>query len=88
MISLSVTYRMRLLTKQPTNLVEYYQNNFGMKLIRKLDFEESKFSLYFLAFDSPGAESAGRQWTDREGILELTHNCRCPFLLFFFFFFF
>ncbi|CAZ85320.1 unnamed protein product [Tuber melanosporum] len=45
-----------------------------MKLIRKLDFEEAKFSLYFLAFDNPGAESAGRQWTDREGILELTHN--------------
>ncbi|KAG0127102.1 Glyoxalase/Bleomycin resistance protein/Dihydroxybiphenyl dioxygenase [Tuber indicum] len=45
-----------------------------MKLIRKLDFEEAKFSLYFLAFDNLGAESAGRQWTDREGVLELTHN--------------
>ncbi|PUU76658.1 lactoylglutathione lyase [Tuber borchii] len=63
-----------LRVKDPKRSVEYYQNNFGMKLIRKLDFEESKFSLYFLAFDSPGAESAGRQWTDREGILELTHN--------------
>ena len=35
----------------------------------KLDLEEVKFSLYLLAFDSLGAESAGRQWTDREGIL-------------------
>ncbi|PWW79437.1 lactoylglutathione lyase [Tuber magnatum] len=63
-----------LRVKDPKRSVEYYQNNFGMKLIRKLDFEEAKFSLYFLAFDGPGAESAGRQWTDREGLLELTHN--------------
>lgn len=59
--------------------MEYYQNNFGMKLIHKKDFEEAKFSLYFLAFDSPGAESAGRHLTDREGILELTHNCSTLF---------
>ena len=62
-----------------TNLVEYYQNNFGMKLIHKRDFEEAKFSLYFLAFDSPGAESAGKHLTDREGILELIHNCSALF---------
>lgn len=39
-----------------------------------MDFEESKFSLYFLACDSPQAESHGKHWTDREGVLELTHN--------------
>lgn len=43
-----------------------------------MDFDESKFSLYFLAFDSPGAESAGNHWTDRESVLELTHNRRSP----------
>jgi hypothetical protein len=41
----------------------------------RLDFEEAKFSLYFLALDSPAAESPGKHWTNREGILELTHNC-------------
>jgi len=33
-----------------------------MGLTRKLDFEDAKFSLYFLALDGRGAESAGRQW--------------------------
>jgi lactoylglutathione lyase len=45
-----------------------------MSVINKLDFPESKFSLYFLAFDSAKAESHGKHWTDREGVLELTHN--------------
>ena len=40
-----------------------------------MDYADAKFSLYFLAFDSPGAVSAGKHWTDREGVLELTHNC-------------
>jgi lactoylglutathione lyase len=40
----------------------------------RLDFEDAKFSLYFLAFDSPKAESAGNHWSDRESVLELTHN--------------
>ena len=61
--------------------MEYYQNNFGMKLIHKKDFEEAKISLYFLAFDSPGAESAGKHLTDREGVLELTHNRSTLFFL-------
>ena len=39
-----------------------------------MDFPESKFSLYFLALDSPNADGHGKTWTDREGILELTHN--------------
>ena len=38
----------------------------------RLDFEEAKFSLYFLAFDSA---AEGQHWTDREALLELTHNC-------------
>lgn len=35
---------------------------------------DAKFCLYFLAFDSPEADSHGKLWTDREGLLELTHN--------------
>ena len=45
-----------------------------MKLINKLPNPDAKFDLYFLAFDSPKALNHGRDWTDRQGILELTHN--------------
>jgi len=39
-----------------------------------MDFPDAKFTLYFLAYDSPEAESHGIGWTAREGVLELTHN--------------
>nr|GAT60392.1 lactoylglutathione lyase protein [Mycena chlorophos] len=45
-----------------------------MTLINKLKNPDAKFDLYFLAYDSPGALSPGKHWTDREGIIELTHN--------------
>lgn len=45
-----------------------------MKLINKLENPDAKFDLYFLAYDSPKAASHGSHWTDREGIVELTHN--------------
>src|SRR5690242_2047978 len=45
-----------------------------MKLINKLPNPDAKFDLYFLAYDSPKAVSHGNHWTDREGIVELTHN--------------
>ena len=45
-----------------------------MKQINKLENPDSKFDLYFLAYDSPKAVSSGAHWTDRQGILELTHN--------------
>lgn len=33
-----------------------------------------KFDLYFLGYDGAGAVSPQQHWTDREGLLELTHN--------------
>jgi lactoylglutathione lyase len=45
-----------------------------MKLIRKIDQSEAKFDLYFLGYDSPQALSHGNAWSDREGLIELTHN--------------
>jgi len=45
-----------------------------MKQVNKLSFPDNKFDLYFLAYDSPQAVSSGHHWSDREGILELTHN--------------
>jgi lactoylglutathione lyase len=45
-----------------------------MTLIKHLQFPEAKFDLYFLAYDSPSALSAGNSTFDREGVIELTHN--------------
>lgn len=43
-----------------------------MKQIKKLSFPENNFDLLFLAYDEPN--SASTHWTDRQGVLELTHN--------------
>lgn len=45
-----------------------------MKEIRKLEFPENKFDLYFLAYDDAKSVSSGHHWADREGVVELTHN--------------
>ena len=45
-----------------------------MKKINQIENPAGKFSLHFLAYDSPGAPCAGKNWTDRSGVLELTHN--------------
>ena len=45
-----------------------------MKKINQLDSPAGNFSLHFLAYDGPGAPGAGAHWTDRQGLLELTHN--------------
>ena len=45
-----------------------------MKKINQIDNPGGNFSLHFLAYDTPEALSAGKHWTDRQGVLELTHN--------------
>ncbi|KAL1979705.1 hypothetical protein VTN96DRAFT_5288 [Rasamsonia emersonii] len=59
--------------KDPKRSVEFYKF-LGLNQIRQLDFPESNFSLYFLAYDGPSSLSGDRHWTDRNGVLELTHN--------------
>lgn len=54
-------------------IVKFYEF-LGMSLIKKLEFPEAKFDLYFLGYDSPNALSHGRSVFDREGLIELTHN--------------
>lgn len=51
-----------------------FYKKLGLSLINQYDFPDNKFSLYFLAYDSPSAVSHGNHFTDREGIVELTHN--------------
>lgn len=45
-----------------------------MKLLRKLEQPEAKFDLYFLGYDSAKAPQHGQILSDREGLIELTHN--------------
>ena len=59
--------------KDPKKSLEYYQF-LGLTQINKLEFPDNKFDLYFLAYDGPKSLSAQNHWTDREGVLELTHN--------------
>ncbi|PHH69711.1 hypothetical protein CDD82_7558 [Ophiocordyceps australis] len=59
--------------KDPKESVKFYEF-LGMKVVKKLEFPEAKFDLYFLAYDSPKALSHGNDAVDREGVIELTHN--------------
>ena len=43
-------------------------------MIRHIEQPEAKFDLYFLAYDSPKALSHGETLTNRQGLIELTHN--------------
>lgn len=45
-----------------------------MSVVNKLSFPDSKFDLYFLGYDSPKALSHGKWTSDRQGLIELTHN--------------
>jgi lactoylglutathione lyase len=69
-----------LRVKDPALSLDFYTRVMGMRALRKLDFPEMKFSLYFLARIEDGAavpEDAGERtaWTfSQRGILELTHN--------------
>lgn len=69
-----------LRVKDPQASLDFYTRVLGFSLVRKVDFEQWKFSLYFLviadAADLPqGDDEARRQWLARQrGVLELTHN--------------
>lgn len=69
-----------LRVKDPAVSLDFYTRVFGMRVLRKLDFPEMKFSLYFLhraSADQSPPEDLGERtaWTfAQRGILELTHN--------------
>lgn len=69
-----------LRVKDPAKSLAFYSHVFGMRVLRKLDFPEMQFSLYFLAKLESDAgvplDTGDRtMWTFRQtGILELTHN--------------
>lgn len=68
-----------LRVKDPAVSLAFYTGVLGMRVLRKLDFPEMQFSLYFLmkADDAAAPDEAGERtaWTfSQRGILELTHN--------------
>lgn len=69
-----------LRVKDPKRSLAFYTGVMGMQVLRRLDFDEMKFSLYFLAkveddTQVPGDQSKRMDWTfAQRGILELTHN--------------
>lgn len=69
-----------LRVKDPERSLTFYSHVLGMRVVRRLDFEEMKFSLYFLAKPDegesiPADQTERTRWTfSQRGILELTHN--------------
>ncbi|MBB4843283.1 lactoylglutathione lyase [Paucibacter oligotrophus] len=69
-----------LRVKDPALALDFYSRVLGLRLLRKLDFPELRFSLYFLAQallaeDAPAEAGARTAWTfAQRGVLELTHN--------------
>ena len=69
-----------LRVKDPQVALDFYSRVMGMRLLRKLDFPEMQFSLYFLHIPVEGIsvpEDKGDRtaWTfSQRGILEFTHN--------------
>lgn len=69
-----------LRVRDPQASLAFYRDVLGMTLLQRLDFEEMRFSLYFLAYlgadeqvpDDPVARA--RFVFSRETTLELTHN--------------
>lgn len=53
--------------------VKYYEF-LGMKQIHKLLLPEYELDLYFLAYDTPQSASPGAHWSDRQGVLQLSHK--------------
>lgn len=71
-----------LRVKDPTRALDFYTRVLGMRLLRRLDFAEMDFTLFFLGFvdddlavQAPADEGARTTWTfGREALLELTWN--------------
>ena len=69
-----------LRVKDPAVSLDFYTRVLGMRVLRKLDFPEMRFSLYFLAkLDDAAAvpDDVGERTAftfSQHGLLELTHN--------------
>ncbi|XP_020248398.1 lactoylglutathione lyase [Asparagus officinalis] len=65
--------------KDPKVSLDFYSRVLGMSLLKRLDFPEMKFSLYFMGYENPATAPADpvqrTVWTfGQKATLELTHN--------------
>ncbi len=68
--------------KDPERSLDFYTRIMGMRLVRRMDFPEMQFTLYFLAYLDdeqaaavPSDDAKRTTFTfSREAMLELTHN--------------
>jgi len=64
--------------KDPKVSLDFYSRVLGMKLLKRLDFPDMKFSLYFMGYEDTDAaptDPAERTvWTFQKVVIELTHN--------------
>ncbi|MGH8030953.1 MAG: lactoylglutathione lyase [Luteimonas sp.] len=66
--------------KDPVESLDFYTRTLGFMLVRKVDFADAAFSLYFLVLvdddsDIPDSDRERQQWlAGQRGVLELTHN--------------
>lgn len=70
-----------LRVRDPEKSVAFYRDVLGMTLLRRFDFPEMKFSLYFMAYvrpedgEVPADPAENAVWVFRQkATLELTHN--------------
>lgn len=62
--------------KDPARSLEFYQQVLGFNLVTRLDFDDARFSLYFLQprGHSDASDGSLDHAFSRMGLLELTHN--------------
>ena len=62
--------------KDPERSLAFYRDICGMALVARFDFDEARFSLYFLdaAAQNPSQDLSVDEVFSRPGLLELTHN--------------
>ncbi|KAK1307597.1 hypothetical protein QJS10_CPA09g01810 [Acorus calamus] len=68
-----------LRVKDPKISLDFYSRVLGMKLLKRLDFPEMKFSLYFMGYEDlasvPSDPTQRTVWTfGQKATIELTHN--------------
>ncbi|KAL4928016.1 lactoylglutathione lyase [Aspergillus undulatus] len=59
--------------KDPKASLAFY-SHLGMSVLQEFHLPQYKQDLYFLAYDSPQSVSHGKLASDRQGVLELSHN--------------
>lgn len=60
--------------KDAQKSLDFYQKVLGMSLLRTLENESAGFNLYFLGYPEQQNVPAGSDFSQNEGLLELTWN--------------